>query len=128
MLVRHSGMAAKIVWLLLFISAPFAATQCPNSSWVVEDDRIDGIVAVEGRSLKHVKVQLSSSVQKYSAVTDSVGRFLIPRVPVGSYAFTVKGWGKAHLDVKGWHRGGINRPVLYFNSVRGCPLLIQEAD
>jgi hypothetical protein len=120
--------AVKIVSLLLLISAPFATTRCPISSWSVEDDRIDGIVAVEGRPLKHVRVQLSSSVQKYSAVTDSVGRFLIPNVPVGGYAFTVRGWGKAHLEVKGWHRGGINRPVLYFNSVGRCPFLIEEAD
>ena len=95
----------KLAALLLLICGSMQADQCPKASWVIEDDRVDGIIAVEGRPVTHALVRVSSPVRNYSAVTDSAGRFLVPKVPVGGYALFVKGWGKAHLDVKGWHRG-----------------------
>ena len=113
-------------WVLLpLVLASAAAAQCPdpNPSWVVDDDRIDGVVSVEGQPLKHVDIQLASSTTRYSAVTDAEGAFLIPNVALGNYLFVVKGWGEAHMQIKGWHRGGINRPVLLFNSANGCLLL-----
>jgi hypothetical protein len=115
----------KFVSSLLLVLASVAAAQCPepNRSWVVEDDGINGVVSVEGRPLKQANIQLSSSTADYSAVTDAEGAFLIPNVALGSYSFVVKGWGEAHIEVKGWHRGGINRPVLLFNSIKKCLLL-----
>jgi hypothetical protein len=103
-----------------------AAARCPDltPSWVVDDDRINGVISVDGRPLKEAKIQLSSLTAHYTAVTDGEGAFLIPNVAVGSYSFVVKGWGKAHLQVKGWHRGGINRPVLLFNSIKQQCLLL----
>lgn len=118
----------KLAALLLLICESLAAAQCPKPSWVIDDDRVDGIIAVQGRPAKHAQVRLSSPVRDYTAITDSAGRFLIPKVPVGGYVLSVKGWGKAHLDIKGWHRGGINRPVLQFNSIRGCLLLLQVSN
>ena len=111
--------------LLPLVLASAAAAQCPdpNPSWVVDDDRINGVVSVEGQPLKHVSIQLASSTTRYSAVTDAEGAFLIPNVVLGNYLFVVKGWGEAHIQIKGWHRGEINRPVLLFNSARGCLLL-----
>jgi len=106
--------------------ASVAAARCPepNPSWVV-DDRINGVISVDGRPLKEAKIRLSSSTptQHYTAVTDGEGAFLIPNVVVGRYSFVVKGWGEAHVQVKGWHRGGINRPVLLFDSIKKCLLL-----
>lgn len=115
----------KFVSCLLLVLASVAAAGCPepNPSWVVDDDRIDGVVRVEGRPLKQAKIQLSSPTAHYSAVTDAEGAFLIPNVALGSYSFVVKGWGEAHIEVKGWHSGGINRPVLLFNSIKRCLLL-----
>jgi hypothetical protein len=115
----------KFVSSLLLVLASVAAARCPepNRSWVVEDDGINGVVSVEGRPLKQANIQLSSSTADYSAVTDAEGAFLIPNVALGSYSFVVKGWGEAHIEVKGWHRGGINRPVLLFNSIKKCLLL-----
>ena len=111
--------------LLPLVLGSAAAAQCPdlNPSWVVDNDRIDGVVSVEGQPLKHVNIRLASSTARYSAVTDADGTFLIPNVPLGNYLFLVKGWGKAHIQIKGWHRGGINRPVLLFNLAKGCLLL-----
>ena len=117
----------KLVALLLLICESLPA-QCPNPSWVIEDDKVDGIIAVEGRPAERARVRLSSPIRSYSAITDSEGRFLIPKVAVGGYVLSIKGWGKAHLDIKGWHRGGINRPVLQFNSTRGCLFLLQVSN
>lgn len=116
----------NVICCLLLILTSFAAARCPDSnpSWVVDDDRVDGVVSIEGQPLKLAEVQLFSATQNYSAITDAEGAFLIRRVAVGSYSFVVKGWGKAHLDVRGWHRGEINRPILLFNSTNGCLLLI----
>jgi hypothetical protein len=115
----------KFVSCLLLLLASVAAAQCPepNPLWVVDDDRIDGVVSLEGRPLKQAKIHLSSPTAHYSAVTDGEGAFLIPNVVLGSYSFVVKGWGEAHIQIKGWHRGGINRPVLLFNSIKKCLLL-----
>jgi hypothetical protein len=115
----------KFVSCLLLVLASVAAAQCPdpNPSWVVDDDRIHGVVSVEGRPLKPAKIQLSSPTAHYSSVTDAEGTFLIPNAAVGSYSFGVKGWGEAHIQIKGWHSGGINRSVLLFNSIRKCLLL-----
>ena len=112
----------KFVACLLLALASVAAARCPepNPSWVVDDDRVDGVVSVEGRPLNRAKVELSSPTKNYSVVTDAEGAFLIPHVALGSYSFVVKGWGEAHLQVKGWHRGRINRPVLLFNTIKGC--------
>lgn len=115
----------KFVSCLLLVLASVAAAQCPepNPSWVVDDDRIDGVVSVEGQPLKLAKIQLLSPTAHYSSVTDVKGAFLIPNVALGSYSFVVKGWGEAHIQIKGWHRGRINRPVLLFNSIKKCLLL-----
>jgi hypothetical protein len=115
----------NVICCLLLILTPFAAARCPqpNPSWVLDDDRVDGVVSTEGRPLKHAEVQLFSPTQDYRAITDAEGAFLIANVAVGSYSFVVKGWGKAHLEVRGWHRGEINRPVLLFNSTKRCLLL-----
>jgi len=115
----------KFVSCLLLVLTYVAAARCPelNPSWVVDDDRIAGAISVEGRPLTKAKIQLSSPNAHYIAVTDGQGVFLIPNVAVGSYSFVVKGWGKAHLQVKGWHRGGINSPALLFNSIKQCLLL-----
>jgi hypothetical protein len=115
----------RFVSCLLFVLTSVAAARCPklNPSWVVDDDRIAGVISVDGRPLKEAKIQLSSPTAHYIAVTDGEGVFLIPNVAVGRYSFVVKGWGEAHLQVKGWHRGGINRPALLFNSIKQCPLL-----
>jgi hypothetical protein len=107
--------------MLLLLS--FTGVHCPDPSWIVDDDRIDGIVEREGQPLKHARVQLSSSVQEYHAITDEKGAFLIRDVAVGKYSFVIKGWGEAQLDIRGWHRGAINRPVLLFLSMRRCLLL-----
>ena len=110
--------------LLLVVLTSVAAARCPepNPSWIVDDDRINGVISVDGRPLKEAKIKLSSTAH-YTAVTDGEGAFLIPNVAVGSYSFVVKGWGEAHLQVRDWHRGGINRPVLLFNSIKQCLLL-----
>lgn len=115
----------RFVSSLLLVVTSIAAARCheSNPSWVVEDDRINGVISIDGRSLKEAKIQLSSPTAHYTAVTDGEGAFLISNVAVGSYSFAVKGWGEAHLQVKGWHRGGINRPVLLFNSMKKCLLL-----
>ena len=117
----------KTVFSLLLILPSITAARCPepNPSWVIDDDRIHANVSIDARPLEHAKVQLSSPTAHYSAVTDKEGAFLIPKVAVGSYSFVIKGWGEAHLQVRGWHRGAINRPVLSFNSDKGCLLLIQ---
>ena len=115
----------RFVSCLLLVLTSVAAAWCsePNPSWVVDDDRIAGVISVEGRPLKKAKIQLSSPTAHYIVVSDGEGVFLIPNVPDGNYSFVVKGWGEAHLQVKGWHRGGINRPALLFNSIRRCLLL-----
>ena len=115
----------RFVSCLLLVLTSVAAARCPepNPSWVVDDDRIAGVISVEGRPLKKAKIQLSSPTAHYIVVTDGEGVFLIPNVADGNYSFAVKGWGEAHLQVKGWHRGGINRPALLFNSIRRCLLL-----
>jgi hypothetical protein len=112
-------------YMLLPLVLASAAAQCPdpNPSWVVDNDRINSVVSAEGQPLKHVIIQLASSTAHYSAVTDAEGAFLIPDVALGNYLFVVQGWGEAHIQIKGWHRGGINRPVLLFNSAKGCLLL-----
>ena len=107
----------NLIILLLLTST---AAHCPDPSWIVDDDRIDGVVSKEGQPLKHARVQLSSPMHEYHTMTDDKGEFLIEGVAVGKYLFVVKGWGKAHLDVRGWHRGAINRPVLLFNTIRRC--------
>ena len=116
--------------LLPLVLASAAATHCPdlNPSWVVDDDRINGVVSVEGQTLKHVNIQVTSAIASYSAGTDAEGAFLIPNVALGNYLFVVKGWGEAHIQIKGWHRGGINRPVLLFNSAKGCLLLMMVSN
>jgi hypothetical protein len=116
----------RLIVLLLLTS--FAAANCPEPSWVVYDDRIAGVISKEGQPLKHATVQLSSSAQEYSAITDEKGAFLIRNVAVGKYSFAVKGWGEAHLEVRGWHRGTINRPVLLFSSMKRCQLLTLVAN
>jgi hypothetical protein len=78
----------RLIVLLLLTS--FAATHCAEPSWVVEDDRIDGLVSKEGQALTHAMVQLSSPPQEYSAITDEKGAFLIRGVAVGKYSFAVK--------------------------------------
>ena len=108
------------VFLLL---ASLAAGQCEKNSWIVEDDRIAGVVSKEGKPVKHATVRLSSPDHEYSAVTDSDGSFLIWPVPVGKYSFAVKGWGEGELQVDGWHRGGINRPALLFSKHKKCLFL-----
>jgi hypothetical protein len=115
----------KFVSCFLLVLTSVAAARCPelNPSWVVDDDRIAGVVSVDGRPLKEAKIQLSSPTAHHTAVTDGEGAFLISNVADGSYSFVVKGWGEAHLQVKGWHRGGINRPALLFNSIKRCLLL-----
>jgi hypothetical protein len=121
MTLQCRGCPVKLVVLLLLTS--FAAAHCPEPSWVVDDDRIDGVVSKEGQPLKRAMVELSSPAQKYSAITDEKGAFLIRGVAVGKYSFTVTGWGEARLEFRGWHRGAINRPVLLFSSMRRCLLL-----
>src|SRR5437763_17125118 len=93
----------KCVSCFLLIVASVAAGRCPepNPSWIVDDDRIDAVVSVEGRPLQQAKIQLSSPTAHYSAVTDVEGAFLIPNVTIGSYSFVLKGWGEAHLQVSG---------------------------
>ena len=109
--------------LILVLASVAAACPEPNPSWVVDDDGIDGVVSVEGRPLKQAKIQLSSPTAHYSAVTDAEGAFLIPNLALGSYSFVVKGWGEAHIQIKGWHRGAINRPMLLCNSIKRCLLM-----
>jgi carboxypeptidase family protein len=116
----------NVIVLLLLTS--FAAARCPAPSWIVDDDRIDGIVSKDGQPLKHATVQLFSPAQQYSAITDEKGAFLIRGIAVGKYSFAVKGWGEAYLDVRGWHRGALNRPVLLFSSMRRCLLLTVVAN
>ena len=93
----------KFVSCVLLLLASVGAAQCPepNPAWVVDDDRVEGIVSVEGRPMKHAKIQLSSPTVHYSAVTDAKGAFLIPNVAFGSYSFVVKGWGEAHIQIRG---------------------------
>jgi hypothetical protein len=117
-----------VEFIVLLLLTSFAAARCPEPTWVVDDDRIDGFVSEEGKPLKHAKVHLSSPAQEYSAITDEKGAFLIRGVAVGKYSFAVKGWGEAHLEVRGWHRGAINRPVLLFSSMRRCLLLTMVAN
>ena len=116
----------RFVSCLLLVLTSVAAARCPelNPSWVVDDDRIAGVISVDGRPLKKAKIQLSSPARTLHCCYDGEGVFLIPNVADGSYSFVVKGWGKAHLQVKGWHRGGINRPALLFNSIKQCLLLM----
>jgi hypothetical protein len=33
----------------------------------------------------------------------------------------VKGWGEAHMQVKGWHRGGINKPYAFIQFDKKMP-------
>src|SRR5262249_28139554 len=115
-----SSSVTRLAFYMLLVLAPVAAARCPepNPSWIVEDDRIDGVVSIEGRPLKHARIELSSPTSHYGAVTDGTGAFLIQNVGIGTYSFTVHGWGKAYIEVRGWQRGGINRPVLLFNSTR----------
>jgi hypothetical protein len=115
---------------LLILLASVAAARCPPPvpSWVVDDDRIDAVVSVEGLPLKQATIQLFSPNAHYSAVTDSKGAFLISNVAVGNYSFVIKEWGEAHLQVRGWRRGGINRPVLLLNSINRCPLLVRVSN
>ena len=122
--------SVNFVSSLCFILMYFAAVRCaePNPAWIVDDDRIDGVLSVEGRPLEHAEVKLSSSSQQYRAMTDTRGAFLIPNVAVGSYSFRVQGWGEAHLEVKGWHRGAINRPVLFFSLGDGCRFLMKVSN
>jgi hypothetical protein len=117
--------SVRLVFCLLLVLTSVAAARCPepNPSWVVDDDRIAGVISVDGRPLKEATIRLSSPTTHYIVVTDGEGAFLIPNVADGSYSFVVKGWGEAHLQVKGWHRGGINRPALLFNSIKHCLLL-----
>jgi hypothetical protein len=61
---------------------------------------------------------------EYKAVTDVEGRFSIWPVPAGKYSFAIKGWGEHQLEVKGWQRGKINRPVLFFSRHKDCLLLV----
>ncbi len=105
------------------IIALFAA-QCPHPNWVIDDDRIHGTVTQEGEPVKYAEVDLSSLTKKYVTTTDQEGAFLIQGVADGKYSFAVKGWGKANVEVRGWHRGSMNRPLLLFSSTNGCLLLI----
>ena len=102
--------------VLLLLLTSLIAARCPEPSWVVDDDRIFAIVSREGQPVKHAMVQLASPDQRYNATTDENGRFLIPAVAVGKYTLVVKGWGEALLEVRGWKRGAINRPVLLLSS------------
>jgi len=126
MALQCLGCPVRLIALLLLTS--FAAASCPEPSWVVDDDRIAGVVSKEGQPVKLATVQLSSSSEEYSVITDEKGAFLIPSVAVGKYSFAVKGWGEAHLEVRGWHRGTINRPVLLFSSMKRCLLLTLVAN
>jgi hypothetical protein len=49
-------------------------------------------------------------------------------VPAGKYSVTVKGWGERQLEVKGWQRGKINRPGLFFSRHKNCLLLVLVAN
>ena len=120
----------KFVSRLLLLLASIASARCPepNPSWAVDDDRIAVVVSVEGRPLKRANVQLSSPTARYNAVTDATGAFLIPNVAPGSYSFVVKGWGEAHIQIKGWHRGQINRPAFLFSRHHNCLTLILAAN
>lgn len=116
----------RLVFLLLLAS--LAAAQCEKNSWVIENDGIAGVVSQEGKPVKHATVRLSAPDHEYSAVTDSDGRFSIRPVPVGKYSFAVKGWGEGELQVRGWHRGGINRPALLFSKHKKCLFLIEVSN
>jgi len=89
---------------------------------------VSGIVSKEGKPVKHAKVHLASSEHEYNAIRDGDGRFSIWPVPLGKYSFAVKGWGEAELEVKGWHRGKINRPALLFWRHKNCLLLTLVAN
>ena len=114
--------------LVLLLLSSFAAAQCDNAAWVIEDDGIAGVVSKEGKPVNHAKVQLSSSDREYNAVTDGEGRFSIWPVPVGRYSFAVKGWGERRLEVKSWQRGKINHPGLLFSRHKNCLLLVLVAN
>jgi hypothetical protein len=120
------GVRVRLAVLVLLTS--FGVAYCHEPSWVVDDDRIVGVVSRDGQPLKHSAVQLSSGVQGDSAITDEKGAFLIRDVAIGKYSFAVKGWGEANLEIRGWHRGAINRPVLLFPSMRRCLLLTLVAN
>lgn len=113
---------------VVLLLASVAAAQCEKNSWMVEDDRIAGVVSKEGKPVKHATVHLSSPGKEYSAVTDSDGRFLIQPVPMGKYSFAVQGWGEGEVQVDGWHRGGINRPALLFSKHKKCLLVVQASN
>jgi len=108
----------KLAVLLLLTS--LAAAQCEKASWVVDDDGIQGVVSKEGKPLKHAKVHLFAQDRAYSAITDDEGIFSIWPVALGKYSFAVNGWGEEQLEVKGWHRGGMNRPGLHFVRRKKC--------
>jgi hypothetical protein len=103
---------------VLLLLSSFAAAQCNKAAWIIEDDGIAGVVSREGKPVKHATVHLSSSDREYNAVTDGEGRFSIWPVPAAKYSFSVKGWGERQLEVKGWQRGEINRPGLFFQGTR----------
>jgi len=114
--------------LVLLLLSSFAAAQCDKAAWIIEDDGIAGVVSREGKPVKRATVHLSSSDREYNAVTNGEGRFSIWPVPAGKYSFAVKGWGERQLEVKGWQRGKINRPGLFFSRHENCLLLVLVAN
>jgi Carboxypeptidase regulatory-like domain len=105
---------------VLLLVASLAAAQCEKASWAVDDDGITGVVSNEGKPLKQAKVRLSAPDREYNAITDDKGVFSIRPVALGRYSFAVEGWGQAQLEVRGWHRGGANRPCLDFIKHKKC--------
>lgn len=108
----------KLIAFLLLTS--LAGAQCDKAVWIVDDDGIAGAVSIEGKPVKHAKVHLTSQDREYSAITDNEGMFSIWPVSLGKYCFAVNGWGEGQLEVRGWHRGGINRPGLQFIKHKTC--------
>ncbi|HVR22199.1 MAG TPA: carboxypeptidase-like regulatory domain-containing protein [Candidatus Polarisedimenticolia bacterium] len=108
----------------LFLLTALSGAQCDKAVWVVDDDGIAGGVSTEGKPVKHAIVHLSSQDREYTAITDEEGGFSIWPVALGTYSFAVKGWGEAQLEVKGWHRGGMNRPGLQFIKHKKCVWLV----
>jgi hypothetical protein len=114
--------------IILMLLTLLTVVNCPDPSFVVNDDRIDGIVLKEGRPRKHAAINLSSLAQDYTATTDNKGAFSMTNVARGKYFLLIKGWGKAQLEVKGRNRVAPNRPVLEFSASRGCLLMISVSN
>jgi len=87
--------------IILLLLTLLTVAHCPDPSWVVNDDRIDGIVLKEGRPWKHAAINLSSPARDYTATTDKKGAFSMTNVAPGKYSLLIKGWGKAQLELKG---------------------------